>query len=1278
MYFTVNSPNRSALTEYQRMPMTYYKSIIDNLHRQKSNYSSPELARDQANSLESLSTDIYTDRERFIYELLQNADDASSNSGRLEVLIKVEGDYLTISHLGEPFSEVDVESICSVGDGNKQEDENKTGFKGIGFKSVFSHSDQVIVNSGGYCFSFEKDAPSFQWPTQRWGDKQIWLAEREQKGKDGEIKMPWQIIPHWVTLTSTFDYLKPYSVSTLIRFRDISEIETELEELFSNTQILLFLRTPEVKITVSGNDTFTIEKRVEEGITSLRKDGVVMSEWLLRTFRFPVASETQQQLENDVRIPKKLRTAQRAEISFAAQLVEGKIKVADKENRLVFTYLPTSVNYDFPFLVNASFLTDAGRQHLHQDLYWNVWLFEQMPQQLIRWLAELAESDHQREILRLVPKRFSGSTKLQRAFNSGFTEALVSTAFVPNQKGQLLKAREVVFDTTEISTFLDPQLLIDFLNADLARGYTTKSLISALESLNTLKRLGGVFFTPKDLRRFLESEVFQQQHNLEENVNLINFLHQRSKQLEGEEKEAWDYELRNTPFLFDEEDELRSPAQIYFPGTGLATEFAEDIHLVHSQVMDGLFNTVKEWLRSLGVQEPSDKAFVEKTILWNREFVDENNAIAVGRYLFEIYKKGGLQSDHLENLKQFRLLTQKGNLIKAQDAFLADFYQPELALEAFYNNDFYVSAEYFTDDDFVSEWKTFFLKIGVSSTIGWETLQIPRSTLEKNYKGYFDQLPSGSPHGSYKNDFERYECKVLGFIDFAVDHAFAKKFWEAVFNNKVDPNLSYSDYGVHWFGSYGYRSITLPVKLNHWILHNRPVFPTVQGRSEVATNVFVNENWIREIGGKYLPVFDYEGNLPNSWLDYLPLKRAPDLDDLLSILTVIWLDTTQDEQELRENSSRIGLIYDKLAENYLGYEDKLRNWASVNKLLAKDGKTFLRPAELSVVTVDGFKAPTLAFCDEKNEQVINLLRIFGVQIFDEVIPEISNSCVEIQALKKQLNYILPLIAVVSVEKSKNKREWEKEYRRLQARLATASFFKTTAILLSYGNDQDKLSRSSWANENAFYYVGEWYKPRVLDGLVEPIGKFMGIRYAERHLSVLLSDVFSEGLEYIREKFGEEAVAMIPENLLYPAEPSSTDGVGDRNSPSNPIHEDIGHEGELFVYEELRRFYTNKYQIAVTETQQGFKVESLVEVIWRNKLERTTWNHDFKVLEGETEIYIDSKATSCPEHAEKVAFYLSSNEFRLMETAKMYLIARVFNVYSSPVVKFIRMDLTQLA
>ena len=130
-------------------------TFIDKLHERKTTFPAPEEAIDKANACNLLSRDIYTDSTRFIYELLQNADDASCKQGSLTFQIDFANDYLIVSHNGKPFDEDDVESICSIGNGNKTTDSEQTGFKGIGFKSVFAYSDMVIIKSGNFYFKFE-------------------------------------------------------------------------------------------------------------------------------------------------------------------------------------------------------------------------------------------------------------------------------------------------------------------------------------------------------------------------------------------------------------------------------------------------------------------------------------------------------------------------------------------------------------------------------------------------------------------------------------------------------------------------------------------------------------------------------------------------------------------------------------------------------------------------------------------------------------------------------------------------------------------------------------------------------------------------------------------------------------------------------------------------------------------------------------------------------------------------------------------------------------------
>ena len=90
------------------------QQFIENLCKLKAAYHSPESAIDQANSCDTLSRDIYTDNQRFIYELLQNADDASSRQGVLDFRIDFADDYLVVSHKKRLVSKESVSNLYSL------------------------------------------------------------------------------------------------------------------------------------------------------------------------------------------------------------------------------------------------------------------------------------------------------------------------------------------------------------------------------------------------------------------------------------------------------------------------------------------------------------------------------------------------------------------------------------------------------------------------------------------------------------------------------------------------------------------------------------------------------------------------------------------------------------------------------------------------------------------------------------------------------------------------------------------------------------------------------------------------------------------------------------------------------------------------------------------------------------------------------------------------------------------------------------------------------------
>ena len=96
-----------------------------------------------------LLTDMYPDNAHFIYELLQNAEDA----GASEVWFDLKTDKLEVEHNGAKLFDIeDVESITNIGSSAKAEDPTSIGKFGIGFKAVFAYTNTPEIESDIFHF----------------------------------------------------------------------------------------------------------------------------------------------------------------------------------------------------------------------------------------------------------------------------------------------------------------------------------------------------------------------------------------------------------------------------------------------------------------------------------------------------------------------------------------------------------------------------------------------------------------------------------------------------------------------------------------------------------------------------------------------------------------------------------------------------------------------------------------------------------------------------------------------------------------------------------------------------------------------------------------------------------------------------------------------------------------------------------------------------------------------------------------------------------------------
>lgn len=92
--------------------------------------------------------ELYPDNAHFIYELLQNAEDAKAT----EANFILDDNLLSFEHNGRPFTREDIWAITDIGEGTKTDDEEKIGRFGIGFKAVFAYSETPHIWSPTFSF----------------------------------------------------------------------------------------------------------------------------------------------------------------------------------------------------------------------------------------------------------------------------------------------------------------------------------------------------------------------------------------------------------------------------------------------------------------------------------------------------------------------------------------------------------------------------------------------------------------------------------------------------------------------------------------------------------------------------------------------------------------------------------------------------------------------------------------------------------------------------------------------------------------------------------------------------------------------------------------------------------------------------------------------------------------------------------------------------------------------------------------------------------------------
>lgn len=1122
------------------------KKEIKRMFFDNSNYSNPSQAVNQASSLNSLSSDLYTDSKRFIYELLQNADDSSQDNEDVKVWIKSFGDDLVIAHSGKPFTARDLQGICNINNGTKKSDLTKTGYKGIGFKSVFGQSDRVTIFSSNEYFRFDSTYP-FEWKWDK--SKEVW-----EENNDRSFQYPWQIIPIYTDVNEIPESINQFieevgaNVATIVKMKNVDETNQAVQSLSQNINMFLFLKNiSQINFETSEKITIGIDRNKKDIIT-LKKGNKLKVDWLVKIISLTVPSSVKTAMQDERNIPEKLMNADAIELTLGAKLDKDGFAKLNNYEKLIYSYLPTDeIRYLFPVLANSSFLTTSNRESLHTDSKWNQWLFKEIAIAIFKWISELVSTPFSYQTYQLIPRE-AIADELGKKFNEGIEEALKMIPFVVSKEGNLITIENSIVDFTYLSdkSFIGKESVKNFvINRSTMSSDSNKQFAKHSHFFREFRRLGAKSFQWTDLKSFMLSRYFIDSHTINSNIELIKHFRKlsESQKVNGLSKEI----LKKIPFIWDHKNYINYPYQVCFPTADDQNwdNQNSELSFLHQEIQNWLFNDLesRNWLESLGVIEKTDITYITQNILPRIEnYVTVDNAFQTIRDLFNLYCNDRLTKDLLNKLSRIKLLTQNGSLCAARDCLISDYYNPRMKIEKLLDIDMFISSKYCENNLDRGEWKRFFILLGANEGVSPLIYQDKLSKfdlidLEFNSEYFNTSDKKFKPFQSIFTADEFRDIATLKNIQFTNERPeYAFEFWKDYIEN-YSPNEIKKPAVGYWGYSHRPGRISGNEIENYipWFIKNTKCIPTLQGKCEESSSVFLNSEDIKSIAGKYLPVFNGP-ELSADWRAFFDFRTSLELSDFLGLLTQIALDTDENGKLKNHNYKRIQSIYTILLERCSNWSmDEIaivEEWATAGCLLNTKNE-FSKCKELNyfldgneVIFQDQYSFFMLSAENKRSRNRDTFLKYFKIKMLNQSEFDLVHTQLEpCLDLIDKLKMIGPYLKLWVENEVKNDTD-RANINQIQGKIESLTIFEADTLEIIYKEIDFYKCVNTHFNEDSLYVTKPWSSNFVLLKLSEILCRYLNLVGQDKKLDFLLR----ANEEEIQSYFIQENIA-IPEGLL---------------------------------------------------------------------------------------------------------------------------------------------------
>ena len=382
---------------------------------------------------------LYSERTHFIFELIQNAEDAGATALAFELF----GDRLEVRHDGRPFTEADVRGVCGVAQSGKSGDLTKIGQFGIGFKSVYAYTTTPRVHSGAEHFQIDHYVrPS---PAQAPGTP----------AKDSPDTL----------------FIFPFDHEAVPAATAAAEISAALNRIEPAT--LLFLRNITRLRAHGAQITDTLIERRTQPLTPA-SPALAGRHITLTRSRGPHRDQQAGPAEDWFVWERPLddlgHAGQRVELAFRADTAHGTPRLVPRDDSPLVVFFPTQKETFLGFLIQGPYRTTPARDNVPGDDPANQALVNATAALLVCVLRELRTggllTGEVLTALPLDPARFAPGSMLRPLFDA-VRAALTEEDLIPAAGGGYAAARNLkLANPAELGELLSPRQLGALFQAD--------------------------------------------------------------------------------------------------------------------------------------------------------------------------------------------------------------------------------------------------------------------------------------------------------------------------------------------------------------------------------------------------------------------------------------------------------------------------------------------------------------------------------------------------------------------------------------------------------------------------------------------------------------------------------------------------------------------------------------------------------------------------------------------------------------------------------------------